>query len=376
MSSWRGGRSVITPSVRIGIRKVSHPVTISPRVRALFWISSALLVWTQAAYAPALALLRRLKGSPPVAPGGDVARPLVSLVVAAYNEEAVIADKVANALALDWPRDRLEVIVAVDGAGTRPRRARGPPAPTRCSNCRAAARSRPRTRPCAPRRGELIAFSDANAMWAPDALRRADQAVRRSGVGYVCGHVEFVNEAGTNQEGLYWRYDMWLRAQESALASVTARQRRDLRRPPRGLPRDRPDHGPRPVAAVPDGQGRPPGGLPAGRARDREDGPEHRGRVGAQAADDVPRVADRRHRRAGRPARVPAAVRADDRQPPPAALRHAAAARARSRSRRSRCWAAARVYRLAAAAQAALLAAALAGGSVKPGRCSSPATTC
>ena len=118
MSSWRGGRSVITPSVRIGIRKVSHPgATISPRVRALFWISSALLIWTQAAYAPALALLRRLKGSPPVAPGGDVARPHVSLVIAAYNEEAVIADKVANALALDWPRDRLEVIVAVDGAG-------------------------------------------------------------------------------------------------------------------------------------------------------------------------------------------------------------------------------------------------------------------
>ena len=40
-------------------------------------------------------------------------------------------------------------------------------------------------------------------------------------VGYVCGQVAFTNEAGTNQEGLYWRYEMWLRAQESALASVT-----------------------------------------------------------------------------------------------------------------------------------------------------------
>jgi len=59
-------------------------------MRALFWISAALLAWTQAAYAPALALLRRLKGSPPTAPGADVT-PSVTLIVAAYKEEAVIA---------------------------------------------------------------------------------------------------------------------------------------------------------------------------------------------------------------------------------------------------------------------------------------------
>jgi cellulose synthase/poly-beta-1,6-N-acetylglucosamine synthase-like glycosyltransferase len=192
-------------------------------VRALFWISSALLIWTQAAYAPALALLRRLKGSPPVAPGGEVGHPRVSLVVAAYNEQAVIADKVANALALDWPRDKLEVIVAVDGAGEdetaiRARTAgadqvlelpRGGKIPAQDAAVRAAT-------------GALIAFSDANAMWAPDALAELTKPFADPRVGYVCGHVDFVNEGGTNQEGLYWRYDMWLRAQESALASVTA----------------------------------------------------------------------------------------------------------------------------------------------------------
>ena len=41
-------------------------------------------------------------------------------------------------------------------------------------------------------------------------------------VGYACGQVRFSNDAGTNQEGLYWRYELWLREQESALASVTA----------------------------------------------------------------------------------------------------------------------------------------------------------
>ena len=71
-------------------------------------------------------------------------------------------------------------------------------------------------------RGELLAFSDANALWAPDALRALAAPFADPAVGYVCGRVEFANEAGTNQEGVYWRYELWLRAQESALASVTA----------------------------------------------------------------------------------------------------------------------------------------------------------
>jgi len=86
-------------------------------VRALFWISAALLAWAQVGYGLFLAALRRL-GAPefsPPSPNG--VRPRVSLIVAAYREESVIAEKVANALALDWPRDRLELIVAVDGGG-------------------------------------------------------------------------------------------------------------------------------------------------------------------------------------------------------------------------------------------------------------------
>jgi hypothetical protein len=66
-----------------------------------------------------------------------------------------------------------------------------------------------------------VAFGDANALWAPDALAELVKPFADPRVGYVCGQVEFVNEAGTNQEGLYWRYEMWLRSHESALASVT-----------------------------------------------------------------------------------------------------------------------------------------------------------
>ncbi len=70
-------------------------------------------------------------------------------------------------------------------------------------------------------RGEILAFSDANVGWAPDALRRLVDAFADPRVGYACGQVRFLDSAGTNQEGLYWRYEMWVRRLESRLRSVT-----------------------------------------------------------------------------------------------------------------------------------------------------------
>jgi cellulose synthase/poly-beta-1,6-N-acetylglucosamine synthase-like glycosyltransferase len=194
-------------------------------VRAVFWISAALLAWAQVGYGLFLAALRRLGAGGRTSPLPDAFRPRVSLIVAAYNEEAVIEAKVRNALALDWPRDRLELIVAVDGGAE-------PGADATADRARAAGADRVLE---LPRRGkyraqdaavgvatgELLAFSDANAMWEPDALRPLAAAFADPEVGYACGQVRFVNDTGTNQEGLYWRYEMWLRANESALASVT-----------------------------------------------------------------------------------------------------------------------------------------------------------
>jgi cellulose synthase/poly-beta-1,6-N-acetylglucosamine synthase-like glycosyltransferase len=59
-------------------------------------------------------------------------------------------------------------------------------------------------------------------MWEPDALRHLAAAAAEDGVEYVCGQVKFVNERGDNQEGVYWRYEMWMRSRESKLRSVTA----------------------------------------------------------------------------------------------------------------------------------------------------------
>jgi cellulose synthase/poly-beta-1,6-N-acetylglucosamine synthase-like glycosyltransferase len=192
-------------------------------VAIVFWVCAALIVYTQLGYGLLLALLARLRRTavPPAAPPAEL--PSVSLVVAAYREEAVIAEKVANARALDYPADKLELIVACDGSpDATPQRAREAGADVVLELPRG---GKIRAQDAAVRsaRGEITAFSDANAFWAPDALRRlvAPFAADRR-VGYVCGDVAFVNDdGGTNQEGLYWRYEMALRRRESQLASVT-----------------------------------------------------------------------------------------------------------------------------------------------------------
>ncbi len=193
-----------------------------PIARTIFWGAVGKLAWAQVGYGAFLAILRRLRGTPPVAPAGEIGEPKVSLIVAAYDEEAVIAAKVANALALDWPRDRLEVVVAVDGAAdATAERAREAGADLVLELPRGG-KVRTQDAAVAASSGELLAFSDANAMWEPGALRALLAPFADPAVGYACGQVRFVNHAGTNQEGVYWRYDMWLRANESALASVTA----------------------------------------------------------------------------------------------------------------------------------------------------------
>ena len=75
-------------------------------------------------------------------------------------------------------------------------------------------------------RGEIVAFSDANALWEPDAARMLAGAFADPRVGYACGQVRFVQAAAGadagNQEGVYWRYELAVRAYESRLSSITA----------------------------------------------------------------------------------------------------------------------------------------------------------
>jgi cellulose synthase/poly-beta-1,6-N-acetylglucosamine synthase-like glycosyltransferase len=189
---------------------------------ALFWASAALIFYTHAGYPLVLRLLLALRRRPSEGPGAWDELPRVSLIVAAYDEGEVIEAKVANALALDYPRRRLQLIVASDGsADATAQRAREAgadlvlelPRGGKIAAQNAAAKQAS---------GEILAFSDANSAWRPDALRRLVEPFADEKVGYACGQVRFLDAGGDNLEGAYWRYEMKLREMESSLAGVTA----------------------------------------------------------------------------------------------------------------------------------------------------------
>jgi cellulose synthase/poly-beta-1,6-N-acetylglucosamine synthase-like glycosyltransferase len=187
----------------------------------LFWLSAGLLIYAQAGYALVLALLARIH--PPAPPAGVAASdpPAVSVIVAAYAEQEVIGPRVANLRALDYPAEQLEVLVACDGSpDATPQRAREAGADLVLDLPRGG-KIRAQDAAVARARGEILAFSDANVNWEPSALRELIAPFADRRVGYVCGNVAFVNAAGNNQEGLYWRYEMALRTLESRLRSVT-----------------------------------------------------------------------------------------------------------------------------------------------------------
>jgi cellulose synthase/poly-beta-1,6-N-acetylglucosamine synthase-like glycosyltransferase len=195
-------------------------------IAVVFWVALALLAYTHLGYPIVLRALVALRGERrrqrPAGAAGDGALPRVSLVVAAHDEEGVIEARVRNALELDYPRERLEVVVVSDGStdatAERARRAGADLVLELPRGGKVAALNAAVERAS----GELLAFSDANSLWERDALRRLAARFDDASVGYVCGHVSFEAPDGDNQEGLYWRYEMAVRELESKLAGVTA----------------------------------------------------------------------------------------------------------------------------------------------------------
>jgi cellulose synthase/poly-beta-1,6-N-acetylglucosamine synthase-like glycosyltransferase len=188
----------------------------------IFWLSAGLIVYTHVGYPLMLRLLTDVRGKPKRRQKHAGELPLVSLIVAAYDEEEVIADKVANVLALDYPRDRLQVIVASDGSGD---------ATVECARAAGAdlvldlergGKLAAQNAAAEQALGEILAFSDANSVWSQDALRQLVEPFADQAVGYVCGQVRFLDAKGDNLEGAYWRYEMRVREMESSLAGVTA----------------------------------------------------------------------------------------------------------------------------------------------------------
>jgi cellulose synthase/poly-beta-1,6-N-acetylglucosamine synthase-like glycosyltransferase len=152
--------------------------------------------------------------------------PSVTVLIAAYNEARHIVETVRNKLAQDYPPDRLEVIVISDGstdgtdelvrglADPRVQLIRQEPRAGKTAGLNLAA----------PRAGgEILAFADANSLWAPDALARLVEPFADADVGYVTGRMAYRAPDGSlTGEGCsaYMRYENALRDWETACGSI------------------------------------------------------------------------------------------------------------------------------------------------------------
>jgi cellulose synthase/poly-beta-1,6-N-acetylglucosamine synthase-like glycosyltransferase len=185
----------------------------------LFWGSLAALAWTHALYPVTVSLAARVRTKRVAL--DDAYLPSVAVIVTAYNEESVIERRLENLRALDYPPELLELVVTSDAssdateelaeaAGARViRNPRGGKVAAQDAAVRATS-------------AEVVAFSDANATWAPDALRKLVRNLADPDVAYVCGRLRLEAADGSNKEGVYWRYELVTRAGESRLGSVTA----------------------------------------------------------------------------------------------------------------------------------------------------------
>jgi cellulose synthase/poly-beta-1,6-N-acetylglucosamine synthase-like glycosyltransferase len=196
--------------------------------RLIFWTSAALIVYTYVGY-PALLWLLQFAFRKPVRKAAI--EPGISLLISAYNEAQVIASKVRNSLALDYPPEKLEIVVASDGSTD-----------DTATIVRALAQQegggRIRLLEFSENRGkisalndsvpelhgELVVFSDASSMLATDSVRQLAANFADPEVGAASGVYQVLNTDGAKlgrQEDLYWKYETFLKLQEAKLGTLT-----------------------------------------------------------------------------------------------------------------------------------------------------------
>ncbi len=148
--------------------------------------------------------------------------PPVSLIIAAYNEASVITTKIENSLNLDYPH--LEIIVVTDGSSDNtPELARQYEGITVLHSEERRGKSAAINRAVDHATGEILVFSDANAYYNPNAIRHLVDNFHDETVGCVSGRKTVLQQGSTvgDSEGLYWKYESFIKVSESAAHSST-----------------------------------------------------------------------------------------------------------------------------------------------------------
>jgi biofilm PGA synthesis N-glycosyltransferase PgaC len=183
-----------------------------------FWISLFLIIYTFVGYGFLLYFLVKIKRFlvKPFIFKADVALPSVSLLIAAYNEEDIIVKKIANTLNLDYPKDKIQIIIITDGSTDRTAElVKGFPEVVllhediRSGKMAAIKRAIPFIT------GEVTVFTDANTFLNSRAILELVKHYQNNKVGAVAGEkrilVEEKADASSAGEGFYWKYESKLK---------------------------------------------------------------------------------------------------------------------------------------------------------------------
>ncbi len=190
----------------------------------VFWAALLIVVYTYLLYPVLIWFLTVARKAPDYAPLAEW--PDLSLIIAAYNEEAVLRTKLENALALDYPDEKLDIIVVSDESSDDTDSIAAEFAERGVCLFRVGKRggkTQAQNAGVELASGRFLVFSDANSMYAPDALKRLMAPFADERIGCVCGELQYANpeDGGVGKgEGAYWRYEQFLKQRESLLSST------------------------------------------------------------------------------------------------------------------------------------------------------------
>lgn len=220
-----------------------------PLISIWLWLSLGYIIYVYAGYPLLLTLIARLKPKPKTTTAAAFL-PKVTLLISAYNEEKVIAGKLENSLEIDYPGDRLQILVTVDGSddGTlaivksfADRGIEYAYIPQRQGKMAAINRAMEKVR------GEIVVFSDANNLYDKDAVRQLLAPFKDKKWGGVSGAKRIMDSEKNlgRSEGLYWKYESFIKEQETRLGTcitvageIFAIRRELYTRPPQDIIND------------------------------------------------------------------------------------------------------------------------------------------
>lgn len=190
----------------------------------LTWLSIFLVAYVYVGYPLLIWLISKVRANPVKL--DESFTPPVTLIIAAYNEKDVIAEKIKNSLELDYPAEKLQIIIAADGSddGTPDiaRSASNDPRISVLHEPERRGKGHALNRAVEHASGEFYIFSDANAFYQPDTIRKMVRNYADPAVGCVTGKKTVRSDAGgvADSEGVYWKYESFIKRCETRVLST------------------------------------------------------------------------------------------------------------------------------------------------------------